>query len=125
MKPILITTLVSLAAAGAVCAQTSPGSMPGSTPAPDTLPPPVTQPDAVRHAGGSDAERLRAPARGDNERTEARSRSEMASCTAGPRESWAECARGAFGGRAEERESGAGREGSVTAPRERGMKTPR
>ena len=89
---------VWLAAVSAAGAQTRPGAIP-SNPAPDLVPPPVTQPDAVRHAAGPEESRMRSDPFMDF--NDPRVRSEMSECTALPREARGECVRGLGGGRSD------------------------
>lgn len=86
----VVHVVVWLAAAGAASAQTRPGALPGN-PAPDLVPPPVTQPDAVRHAAGPEESRMRSDPFMDF--NDPRVRSEMSQCTALPREARSECVR--------------------------------
>lgn len=85
-----------IAAAGIAVAQTQPAPMP-RTPAPDVLPPPVVQPDAVRHAEGPEASRMRSDPFMDF--NDPRVRSEMAECTRLPRDERSDCVRGLWSDR--------------------------
>ncbi|WKB54286.1 hypothetical protein [Eleftheria terrae] len=119
--------LLWVALAGVAQAQgAGPATQPRSTPAPDMLPPPVTQPDAVRQAGANETERPRAqranPLRGEMPSGHSR---EMSQCTDLPRESRADCVRDLMGTRGGDAEAAPAREGGMNAPRDRGLTPPR
>ncbi|MCW7536329.1 hypothetical protein OOT46_00480 [Aquabacterium sp. A7-Y] len=127
MRRHLMSAFFWIAAVCGAHAQTSPGSLPGSRPAPDTLPPPVTQPDAVRQAGGNEAERSQ-PKLSSTERAETQAPTALSHCTSRPRESRADCVRQVLDlDERAERDSGAARDGGsgMNPPRERGMSLPR
>jgi len=116
-RPIL-SALLSLAA-GCALAQTQPAPLPGA-PAPDALPPPITQPDAVRHAGGPDASRMEADPFMDF--NDPRLRSEMSECTSRPRQARSDCIREIRGSREPAPASADGmREQRPALPRDPGM----
>jgi hypothetical protein len=117
-RPILHAVLWF--AASSALAQMQPAPMP-RTPAPDMVPPPVTQPDAVRHAGSPEESRMQADPFMDF--NDPRVRSEMSECTNRPRDARSDCVRGLWSGQdsATAAPAGGARERRPTAPRERGM----
>ncbi|MCM5682710.1 hypothetical protein M8A51_24525 [Schlegelella sp. S2-27] len=117
-RPILHAVLWF--AAGSALAQMQPAPMP-RTPAPDMVPPPVTQPDAVRHAGGPEESRMEADPFMDF--SDPRVRSEMSECTNRPRDARSDCVRGIRPGResAPIAPAGSMRERRPPAPQDSGM----
>lgn len=119
MKTRTILHAVLWVAASSALAQMQPAPMP-RTPAPDMVPPPVTQPDAVRHAGGPEESRMQADPFMDF--NDPRVRSEMSECTNRPRDSRGDCVRGIWSGQdSTTAVPGGARERRPAVPRSPGM----
>lgn len=115
----LLLAAIWLAACGTASAQTRPGAAP-THPAPDLVPPPITQPDAVRHAAGPEESRMRSDPFMDF--NDPRVRSEMSECTALPRDARSECVRGLGTGRTERTTTpGSAAPAAPSPAREQGM----